>query len=75
MNRKERKFDRKGNRHQERQKKSKFHGNRYTAEQETSFAGTSAEKLLSLENKEIVDSTHGYCILEFFFLFFRPSVL
>lgn len=73
-------MDRKGSRgnppRQERQKKRKFYGNRYTAEQETSFASTSAEKLLSSENKEIVvDNTHGYRILEFFSVFSAISAL
>lgn len=49
-----------------RSKKRKFYGNRYTSEQETEFASTSAKKLLGNMNLNVaIDPTFVYCILEF----------
>lgn len=57
-------------------KKRKFFYNQHTAEQETSFASTSAEKLKKSGNAEIpIHKEHGYCILNFFTVFSAISAL
>lgn len=49
-----------------RQRKRKFQGNRYSVEQETSFASTSAQKLRQTKDKDIkIEHSHGYRILQF----------
>lgn len=67
-------MDRKGRKtihsHAERKRKRHFHGNQHTAEQNTEFASTSAQKLRSSENIDCTISREsGYCVLNFFTVF------
>ncbi|XP_074107057.1 uncharacterized protein LOC141532561 [Cotesia typhae] len=54
----------------ERQKKRRFHGNRFTEQENTSFTSASAAKLRKSNDEEvIIDNNYGYCVLEFFTVF------
>lgn len=54
----------------DRSKKRKFFGNRFTQEKETVFASTSAEKLASTQDEEIITNpAHGYRIIAFLSVF------
>ncbi|XP_074097828.1 uncharacterized protein LOC141526663 [Cotesia typhae] len=59
-----------------RQKKRQFHGNRYTAQEDTNFTSASAAKLKKSNDEEvIIENNYGYCVLEFFTVFSMISSL
>ena len=57
-------------------RKKKFHGNRHTLKNDTSFTSVSAAKLQKSGDEEvIIENNHSYCILEFFSFFATLSTL
>ncbi|CAH2100841.1 unnamed protein product [Euphydryas editha] len=51
----------------DRSRKRRFHGNRFTVDEDTSFTSTSAAKLSKSADEDVIISNNcGYCILEFF---------
>ena len=59
----------------DRQKK-RFHCNRFTVEEDTSFTSASAATLKKSNDEEvIIENNYGYCVLEFFMVFSAISSL